>query len=283
MSTKQEMAHYSADFVASGGHRAVAEALNEGQCPALRRVVDATLGERSDVLYLPLHVFAVRQGTKWNVTSLRSRSRWEADVHTLVRRRSLREALLTHGGAEVERVHRAVAHETAHSVVVVRLVVVFADESSHVNAFLVRRGAPTELFEPKMTTHDTPARPFGAVRTAVAEQLCKPHGLIAPMASTSKDLVLQTTDDLCQTWVAMYVVERLRCPSRSFGDVLRLLSAAPPCDRLCAVLQFSHHVYTDVPFPRTTRRGTSVETLSKRRATTSRGFFADPRPCGSTS
>ena len=309
MHAAAEASHYSADFVAAGGHRAVAEALNEGQSGSLRRVVDRFVGGSVPVVCMPLHVYAERSAEekKWHITSLRSPEEWEASLRRLARRRSLREALLRHGGAELERVHRALERQTPHITLVVRLVVVLGDESSHVNALVVR-GGEAELFEPKLHTEDTPCRPFGAVRAAVASELCGAHTLrLSPAQSPAQShaqslarslaqslaqslahppartprLVLQTDDDLCQTWIAMYVVERLRTPTASFDDVLRRLAPSEAgCDRLCAVLRFSRLVYTEVPFPRTTRRGTTIETLAKRCTTTSRHFSADPAPCG---
>lgn len=275
--------HYSSGFVNVGGHRAVAEALNEGQAGALRRVVDRFVGGSAPRV-IPLHVYAERDAAKrWRVTSLRSPEEWEANLRAMVRKRTLREALLRHGGDEVERAHRALQRQAADPTpLVVRLVIVLGDESSHVNAIVVQGGdVEVELFEPKLLSEDTPSRPFGTVRAEVAAGLCAAHGMRLS-AAPSLPFALQVDDDLCQTWVAMYVVERLRTPAARFDDVLRRLGpATSQCDRLCAVLRFAQRVYAEVPFPRATRRGTIIETLSKRRRTTSRHFRADPTPCGS--
>lgn len=266
-------AHYCPTFVRTGGHRAVAEALNDGQCDALRRLVAQTSGV--DVVCVPLYVFATVRGTDWQLTSLRSEAAFGDSAKSLITSRALREALLTHAGADLARAHDALARRSTHVPVVLRLVVVFADQSSHVNAVVVR-GTSAELFEPKMRSRDTPTHPFGSVRTAV-DALLKDHGAVL-LRDVPSSLTLQTDDDLCQTWVAMFVVERLQRPTDSYEDVVRSLQT-PSCDRLCRLLRFSEFVYFHVPFPRTSRRGARLETLSARRATTSRIFSADPGAC----
>lgn len=268
--------HFSPDFVALGGHRAVAEALNEGQCDALCRVL-SHLVPASTVECVPLFVYCTRTAGSWLLTSLASASACEESVQALVRKRALREALLRHAPADVERVRRLLS--APPETLVVRLVVVFDDESSHVNAVVVRRGV-ADLFEPKGTVHDTPTRPFATLRAAIRDVLGV-HGvkLHDPPVGT----VLQTDDDLCQTWVAAYVAECVRRPHASPTALRRRLRPSPTCDRLCFLLRFSEEVYTSVPFCEATRRGRRIRTLAERRASTSRHFGADPRPCGPTS
>ena len=77
--------HYSPSFVERGGHRAVAEALNDGQCDALRRVVDASgAGSAGMGECVPLFVYATRGGggtsaeEGWSLTSLASADAFDA-------------------------------------------------------------------------------------------------------------------------------------------------------------------------------------------------------------
>ena len=266
------MHHYSTPFVARGGHRAVAEALNEGQCDALRDVVRELAPDAGAMRFLPLYVFCVLAPSGWRLSSLASSAALRADLRALVRRRALRESLLGHAPDDLDRARAALADDD-RSPLVLRLVTVFGDESSHVNAVVVGRGE-AELFEPKGGAADTPQRPFGAVRRAVRELLAAHGRTLAPSPPRRR---LQAGDDLCQTWVAAYVVERARGATPEAAA--RRLESGPGCDRLCALLRFSEAVYRRVAFAEETRRGRRHATLAARGATTSRPFGASPGPC----
>ena len=277
------MRHYSTEFLARGGHRAVAEVLNEKQCEALRCIVKHFCSD-SRIACLPLHVCAMRVSNGWSVSSLKSADEWESSVRKSVRRRSLKHALLRHGGAEVHRVHEVLACRGAAPPLVVRLTIVFEDESSHVNAlvFMWRSGVLcAELFEPKVSGVDTTTTPFATLRHVINTDLCHLYNASLPVMVPSTTLVLQTNDDLCQTWVALYVVERLKTPLASQEEVLRRMcsSRTPGCDRLCALMQFSEQVYNFVPFRWVTRRGECFDTLLNRRFSTSRNFRATGAAC----
>ena len=286
--------HYSPSFVERGGHRAVAEALNDGQCDALRRVVDASgAGSAGMGECVPLFVYATRGGggtsaeEGWSLTSLASADAFDASASAMVRRRGLRAALREHGGEDVRRAHAALASRgkgKGEERVVVRLVVVFEDESSHVNALVVGGGV-ADLFEPRMRWEDTKERPFGSVRAAVAKQLLSPHGVrLAPPAHGNADTEaeLQTDDDLCQTWVAGYVAGRAK--GKGHAEAVReLRPPCPGCDRLCALLRFSEEVYERVPFPTPRRGGATEATLAARKATTTRPFAGSPGERGCSS
>lgn len=284
--------HYSSSFVASGGAQVVAEVLNHGGCDALLRVV-WYFSPHALLSCLPVFMFAARDTNKnhtnaaqWKLTSTHSGAAWTVDARALIRKRSLRDTLLSHAAVDLDRVHDALARAASNgrtaAVIVLRLVIVFADESSHVNAVIVR-GKTADLFEPKLTTTDTTTRPFGAVRAAVRRML-HVHGIVLrdpphPLAVPRR---LQTTDDLCQTWVAAYVKEQMLDLSAAPTVVLRRLRPHETCDPLCALLRFSEEVFHSVPFKETSRRGVRVRTLAERCATTSRFFSVDPTPCEAT-
>jgi hypothetical protein len=263
--------HYDTAFVRRRGPEAVAEALNAGGCGALRRVAEACAGRPlAATRFLPLYVACARVDGEWRVTSVRSAEAYAHDLRALVRKRTCRDALLTHAVDDLRAVHAALASSPPS--LVVRVTIVFADETSHVNALVVDRTSTATLFEPRQLTRDTPTHPCAALRRAHAQQLLSPHGLrLAP--ALARPPTLQLRDDLCQTWVAAYVARRL-----AEGTDERAL-ARRGCDPLCVLLQFSEWVYRTVPFPRTTRRGVRLETLAARNATTPRHFRVAPGPC----
>lgn len=276
------MRHYSQDFVAKGGHRAVAEQLNAGACGALRRVVSHMTPETPErtadgILCIPLFVYAHKASVDgaWELTSTSSGGAFTRDAKRLIRKRALREALLAHAAADVDRVHSVLGGRLPN-LVVIRLVIVFADESSHVNVVVIRRRA-AEHFEPKMMTRDTAAAPFATVRSELRRML-EEHG-IRVHAPPTFTRTLQTTDDLCQTWVAAYVLECVRRPQMNAHDILKRLRPCETCDSLCALLLLSEEIFRTVPFPEVTRRGTRFRTLADRSATTSRNFYARPGRC----
>lgn len=262
--------HFSDHFVSKGGHRAVAEALNEGGCDALLHVA-AHYAPHAKAVCVPVFAFC-RWDTQWRITSLASAEAFEQDAHNLITSHRLRNALLSHATADLARAHRALA---SASTVILRLVLVFPDESSHVNAVVVR-GAHADLFEPRMCTEDTRSRPFATVRRAVQGMLAA-HGI--RLEDNAAPCRLQTDDDLCQTWVAAYVKECVSDPAASFQTICHRLQSPKGCDRLCTLLRFSESVYTTVPFRKSDRRGVRLQTLAERHATTSRCFSADPRSC----
>ena len=108
--------HYSPAFAAAGGHRAVAEALNDGQCDALERVLARWGGEDAAATRcVPLFVYASRDGGGWALTSLASADAFDASASRLVRRRALRASLRAHGGEDVRRAHAALSASSASS------------------------------------------------------------------------------------------------------------------------------------------------------------------------
>lgn len=311
--------HYSPEFVECGGHRAVAEALNEGQCAAWRQVIAhfaPGAPHAAAAIFLPLYVYCRNERTActeagsarrseaspprhtWSLTPLTSGRDFEAAARRLVTKRTLRGALLQHAPTDVDRVHDALSvlarRRQLHGdrkppvTLLLRLVMVFPDESSHVNVVLVRNDT-ADLFEPKTQshdTHDTARHPFGTLRTHVGALLAR-HGVRLHDAGSQEGVAdtatfgpLQTDDDLCQTWTAAYVKEWACHPTETHDELLHRLRSPPPCDRLCRVLRFSQEVYHSVPFERVSRRGGRLETLAERRASTSRSFHARPGPCG---
>ena len=277
--------HYSSAFVGRGGHRAVAEVLNEGQCDALVRILRHSSPVAIGVTCVPLFVYACRVGDapgacRWSLTAMDSAESFVVSARKLIRKRELRESLLRHGADDVARVHHALASRGEDETIVVRLTIVLSDESSHVNALIIR-GSRAELFEPKMQFRDTECRPYGSVRTQ-ATHMVRLYG-VALEVPPRTSLVLQTNDDLCQTWVAAYVKERVCDMAAPQSSILSRLRPNASCDRLCALLRFSEWVYESVPFPRRSRRGETCDTLAAVRKTTSRSFRASPRPCRAAS
>lgn len=279
--------HFDPGFVSRGAHRAVAEALNEGGCDALARVV-GHFAPGASVECVPLFVYCTRRSGAWELTSVEGAAAFERDARRLIRSRKLRAQLLEHAAADAERANEALRGASAARMLVLRVTLVFDDESSHVNAVAVR-GRCAHHFEPKLARRDTLDRPFGSVHELLKRTLAR-RGVATFYPTTPAALVLQTDDDdLCQTWVAAYVVEMARAKDALLpsGDadakivrvLWRLAKATPRCDRLCTVLRFSQRVHDEVGFQRASRRGTRIQTLAESHATTTRTFSASPRPC----
>lgn len=268
--------HYDNDFVRTGKYAAVAEELNAGGCRALRCVAEAFAGDDAHTVFIPLFAVCTRDASgTWRIASLTSPDAFARDVASMIRRRVYRDALLSHAVEDLSRVWKALRNRTECSVIVVRISIVFGDESSHVNALIVR-GDTATLFEPRQLVVDTKVHPCKTLRNAVAEQLLCPLGIrLSPAPRPAP--TLQTRDDLCQTWVAAFVAHSLAGSASPVGA----LASARGCDPLCSILRFSEWVYNSVPFPRMTRRGVLCATLMQRIARTSRHFEASPRRCGS--
>ena len=274
----KKMRHYSRAFVEAGGHHSVAETLNQGACDAMSRVV-AELASAAPPVCVPLFIYAHRDtatGT-WELTSLLSAETFCTDARRLIRKRTLLQSLLLHAPQDITNARNLLAAtRSAKTILVIRLVIVFADESSHVNVVVIRRHI-ADHFEPKMGFCDTETRPFASVRDAVARMLVSHDIQLHPPPQAPP--TLQTVDDLCQTWVVAYVVECVRTPNSSAQDIVSRLKSPKGCDRLCTLLRFSEQVYLHVQFVRTTRRGKQFLTLADRRFSTSRHFSAHPRVC----
>lgn len=311
-------------FVHRNLHAAVAEKLNEGGGTS---GIDDVLRHWSSRSRPPPHILPLymycsqcsqsKDATSWEITRPASLEVYRNDMKRLVKSHSLRRMMSEHVFKQYEvvrkelegrqRAPRRDSRDSQQHILIIRLTLVFADETSHANVLLIDPRLPQtsccHLFEPQMPvgmcTKDTSLKPFLSIRTLLTDWLAS-FGLGMSNAkeartATTRMPPLQQDDDLCQTWCVAWCVaytNQMRTNAvkvevdktntvDSFAflshGLRQVLTSSVPKHKDELILRFSMAIYKRVPFKHHKRHGVVVQTLEQANATSTRAFAPPPR------